>query len=161
MLISWLRIRRFKQTSCGGFWDGGISGAWMFPLLRSLSWQALISLHEEGLWPSDNVSWWPEGSLHWLQIWTNAPAPVWELATILILFVRTDPIPFYFQLVENKLVLFLLIVAMTTLPFLFFFFGESREVNEGKSGPFSVGLSISRLLRILVRLFIIIIIILS
>lgn len=39
-------------------------------------------------------------------------------ATILILFVQTDPVPFYFQLVENKLVLFLLGVAMTTLPFL-------------------------------------------
>lgn len=39
-------------------------------------------------------------------------------ATILILFVQTDPVPFYFQLVENKLVLFLLGVAMTTQPFL-------------------------------------------
>lgn len=39
-------------------------------------------------------------------------------ATILILFVQTDPVPFYFQLVENKLVLFLLRVAMTTQPFL-------------------------------------------
>lgn len=39
-------------------------------------------------------------------------------ATILILFVQTDPVPFYFQLVENKLVLFLLSVAMTTQPFL-------------------------------------------
>lgn len=48
-----------------------------------------------------------------------ARARVCELAaTILILFVQTDPVPFYFQLVENKLVLFLLGVAMTTLPFL-------------------------------------------
>lgn len=39
-------------------------------------------------------------------------------ATILILFVQTDPVPFYFQLVENKLVLFLHSVAMTTQPFL-------------------------------------------
>lgn len=39
-------------------------------------------------------------------------------ATILILFVQTDPVPFYFQLVENKLVLFLLSVSMTTQPFL-------------------------------------------
>lgn len=54
-------------------------------------------------------------------------------ATILILFVQTDPVPFYFQLVENKLVLFLLSVAMTTQPF--FFFGGSREVKEKQTGP--------------------------
>lgn len=38
-------------------------------------------------------------------------------ATILILFVQTDSVPFYFQLVENKLVLFLLSVSMTTRHF--------------------------------------------
>lgn len=47
-------------------------------------------------------------------------------ATILILFVQTDPVPFYFQLVENKLVLFLLSVAMTTQPFLVDL-GKSRK----------------------------------
>lgn len=47
-------------------------------------------------------------------------------ATILILFVQTDPVPFYFQLVENKLVLFLLSVAMTTQLFLVDL-GESRK----------------------------------
>lgn len=54
---------------------------------------------------------------------------VCELATILILFVQTDPVPFYFQLVENKLVLFLLSVAMTTQPLFFFLvdLGKSRK----------------------------------
>lgn len=68
---------------------------------------------------------------------------VCELATILILFVQTDPVPFYFQLVENKLVLFLLSVAMTTQPFLFplfpllFLYGGSNEV-KGKKASFFV-----------------------
>lgn len=49
-------------------------------------------------------------------------------ATILILFVQTDPVPFYFQLVENKLVLFLLGVSMTTQPFLV----DPRESRKSK-----------------------------
>lgn len=49
-------------------------------------------------------------------------------ATILILFVQTDPVPFYFQLVENKLVLFLLSVSMTTQPFLV----DLRESRKSK-----------------------------
>lgn len=129
MLISWQQIKRFKQSSCGCFWDGRISGACVFPLLWSLYWHALIS----GFLP------WVRGS--GLQItgelmtggtgpgYTTVPFSVFvcvcvrvracELAaTILILFVQTDPVPFYFQLVENKLVLFLLSVAMTTQPFL-------------------------------------------
>lgn len=53
----------------------------------------------------------------------------WKLAaTILILFVQTDPVPFYFQLVENKLVLFLLSVSMTTQPFLV----DLRESRKSK-----------------------------
>lgn len=52
------------------------------------------------------------------------------------MFVQTDPVPFYFQLVENKLVLFLLSVAMTTQPF-FFFFGGSREVKGKQIRPLS------------------------
>lgn len=67
----------------------------------------------------------------------DAASCVYELATILILFVQTDPVPFYFQLVENKLVLFLLSVAMTTQPLFFpVFFGGSREVKEKQSRPF-------------------------
>lgn len=57
---------------------------------------------------------------------------VCELATILILFVQTDPVPFYFQLVENKLVLFLLSVAMTTQPLFFFWWilGSQGKANK-------------------------------
>lgn len=68
----------------------------------------------------------------------DAASCVCELATILILFVQTDPVPFYFQLVENKLVLFLLSVAMTTQP-LFFRFGGSREVKEKQIRPLFLG----------------------
>lgn len=65
----------------------------------------------------------------------DAASCVCELATILILFVQTDPVPFYFQLVENKLVLFLLSVALTTQPPSFFFFGGSRGVKEKQIRP--------------------------
>lgn len=60
---------------------------------------------------------------------------VCELATILILFVQTDPVPFYFQLVENKLVLFLLSVAMTTQSFLV----DPGEVKEKQIQTLSPG----------------------
>ncbi len=67
---------------------------------------------------------------------TDEASCVCELATILILFVQTDPVPFYFQLVENKLVLFLLSVAMTTQPFLV----DRGEVKEKQIRPLFKGL---------------------
>lgn len=79
----------------------------------------------------------------------DAASCVCELATILILFVQTDPVPFYFQLVENKLVLFLLSVAMTTQP-LFFFFGGSREVKEKQIRPLLLG-TFSRFLTFIIQ----------
>lgn len=147
MLISWLWIKRFKQTSCGGFWDGGISGAWVQLLLRSLSRLALVSVFSfffliyvsNGIWPPDRGSRWPEGRdrCYSTSAW-DAASYVCELATILILFVQTDPVPFYFQLVENKLVLFLLSVAMTTQPlFFFFFWWIQRSQGNAQKGPFS------------------------
>lgn len=49
------------------------------------------------------------------------------------MFIQTDPAPFYFQHVENKLVLFLFSVAVTTrLLFFLFFLAESEEAKGRK-----------------------------
>lgn len=78
----------------------------------------------KGIRPSDNGEPMTRGNatqaltLRLIRV-KDAASCVCELVTILILFVQTDPVPFYFQLVENKLVLFLLSVAMTTQPLFF------------------------------------------
>lgn len=78
----------------------------------------------------ENTTW--ASMLHYIRV-KEAASCVCELATILILFVQTDPVPFYFQLVENKLVLFLLSVAMTTQPLSSFLvdLGKSRKSKKG------------------------------
>lgn len=88
--------------------------------------------HEEG----DLVVRWREPLTRGDVVTPRSPPPrSGELATILILFVQSDPVPFYSQLVENKLVLFLLSVAKTTQLFLWWWWWMWR--SQGKTNKAS------------------------